>query len=210
MNKSKGFTLIEIAIVITIIGILLGAILLRSGSVIGNAKTTDTIALVKDLSAAVNDFKTRYHYLPGDLPLAGNDIPGIGAPCNISPPGTIGDGKIDPDTSPGIGETTCVAEHLVRAGLIKGGTTGIFTRHGAGTPDVLVTARRTTNWMGALPPTFPANVLNEIQLLNQPCETAQGLDSKLDDGIFDKGNIQYPSCTPGSSTDPVPIIDIAL
>jgi len=206
VNNSKGFTLIEIAIVITIIGILLGAILLRSGLVIGNAKTTDTIALVKDLSAAVNDFKTRYHYLPGDLPLAGNDIPGIGASCNTAPNGTIGDGKIDPDTVPGT-ETTCVAEHLVRAGLIKGNTSGIFTRNGAGIPDVLVTARRSTG-LNQLPTT----VLNEIQLLKQPCETALGIDSKLDDGDFTTGSIRasVTSCTPGGTNDPVPIIDIAL
>lgn len=210
MNKNKGFTLIEIAIVITIIGILLGAILLRSGSVIGNAKTTDTIALVKDLSAAINDFRSRYHYLPGDLPNAGNDIPGIAVsdPCNISPPGTIGDGKIDPDTAPGIGEATCVAVELVQAGLIKGSTSGIFSRNGTGTPDILVTARRSTGLNQ-----LPLTVINEIQLLKQPCETAQGIDSKLDDGNFKTGKItaSVDTCTPGdSATDPVPIIDIAL
>lgn len=211
MNKCKGFTLIEIAIVITIIGILLGAILLRSGSVIGNAKTTDTIALIKDLNAAINDFKNRYHYLPGDLPNAGNDIPGIagqlfaGQSCDIlTTTANIGDGNIDP----GI-ETTCASIELVLAGLIKGDSNGIFTRSAmSATPDVLITLRRSTGLNQ-----LPATVLNEIQLLKQPCEAAQGIDSKLDDGNFKTGKItaSVDTCTPGNSaTDPVPFIDIAL
>lgn len=208
MNKSKGFTLIEIAIVLTIIGILLGAILLRSGSVIGNAKTTDTIALIKDLSAAINDFRNRYHYLPGDMPKAGDDISGIisGSACDIATTtASIGNGQIDtPD------EVACVAEHLVRAGLIKGSTNGIFSKNNlSSTPDVLVTARRTS---GSLPPAFSPTVLNEIEFTNQPCETAKAIDSKLDDGDFATGNIRasVTSCTPGSSNDPVPYLDIAL
>lgn len=208
MNKSRGFTLIEIAIVLTIIGILLGAILLRSGSIIGNAKTTDTLALIKDLSAAINDFKNRYHYLPGDMPKAGDDIPSVSAACNIAivPACTancIGDGQINPPT-----EVNCVAEHLVKAGLIKGSASGIFSQNNLSTtPDVLVTARRATGSNQ-----LPATVLNEIQLINQPCETAKAIDSKLDDGDFTTGNIRasVATCTPGGTNDPVPYLDIAL
>jgi len=207
MNKNRGFTLIEIAIVLTIIGILLGAIMLRSGGVIDNAKTTDTITIIKDLTAATGDFKNRYHYLPGDLPNAGNDIPGItgatfsGISCDISPPGTIGNGQIDPGA-----ETTCASVELAQAGLIKGGTNGIFTKNNmSSTPDVLITARRAGS-------TLPASVINEIELINQPCETVMGIDSKMDDGNFTTGNItaSVASCTPKGSNDPVPYVDIAL
>ena len=207
MNKTKGFTLIEMAIVLAIIGILLGLVLSRNSSVIGNAKTTNTIALIKDLSAATNDFKNRYHYLPGDLPKAGDDIPGItGTTCDIATTtANIGNGQIDTNT-----EVNCVAVELVQAGLIKGTTNGIFSPNNASnTPDVFVTARRT---IGSNLPTFPPTVLNEIELTNQPCATAQGIDSKLDDGNFASGNIQasVTSCSPGVTNDPVPYLDIAL
>jgi prepilin-type N-terminal cleavage/methylation domain-containing protein len=207
VNKTKGFTLIEMAIVLVIIGILLGVVLLRSGSVIGNAKTTGTIALIKDLSAATNDFMNRYHYLPGDLPKAGDDIPGItGTTCDIATTtANIGNGQIDTNT-----EVTCAAVELVQAGLIKGSTDGIFSPNNASnTPDVFITARRT---IGSNLPTFPSTVLNEIELTNQPCATAQGIDSKLDDGNFASGKIQasVTSCSPGVTNDPVPYLDIAL
>ena len=195
------------AIVLLIIGILLGVVLARSSSVIGNAKTTNTIALIKDLSAAINNFKNRYHYLPGDLPKAGDDIPGItGTTCDIATTtAKIGNGQIDTNT-----EVACAAVELIQAALINGNTNGIFSPNNASnTPDVFVTALRT---IGSNLPTFPSTVLNEIELTNQPCETAQGIDSKLDDGNFTSGNIQasVTSCSPGSTNDPVPYLDIAL
>ena len=180
----------------------------RSSTVVGNAKTNATIAQIKDLSAAINDFKSRYHYLPGDMPQAGDNIPNLSAGCNIAVGATttIGNGQVDTPT-----EVGCVAEELVRAGLIRGKTTGIFSSNNYGTnPDIFFTARRTT---GLLPPTFPASTLNEIELTNQPCQTAQDIDTKLDDGNFATGNIMasLASCTPGdSTTDPVPYLDIGF
>jgi prepilin-type N-terminal cleavage/methylation domain-containing protein len=207
VNESKGFTLIEIAVVLLIVGILIGALMVRSTSVIGGAKTTEAMALIKDLTVAINAFRDRYHYLPGDMPKAGDDIPGTSAACNIAlNTVSIGNGQIDTAA-----EVACVAEHLVRAGFIKGSTAGIFSRgNSSSIPDVFFTARRT---VGTLPPTvFPPSVLNEIILINQPCETAQGIDSRMDDGNFATGRItaSVVSCTSGSSNDPVPIIDIAF
>lgn len=211
MIKSKGFTLIELAIAITIIGIILAGVLVGSGVITGNAKTTDTITLIKDLNSAIIEFKNRYHYLPGDLPNAANDISGIavGSACDILPPGTIGNGQIDPDVGP-ITETTCVALELIQAGLIKGNSqgVGIFTKNNlSNIPDVLVTARRT---IGLNP--LPSSFLNEIQLLNQPCDTARAIDLKLDDGDFATGNVRasVATCTPKGANDPVPIIDIGF
>lgn len=200
MHRNNGFTLIEIAIVLVIVGLLLSAIMLRSETVIGNTKTTGTITLIKDLNSAINDFKTRYHYLPGDMPSAGADINNISASCNIATStGSIGDGQVNTTA-----EVGCVAEHLVRAGLIKGDIVGIVSPNSATTPDVFFTARRT---VGANPPTFSA--INEIQLTNQPCDTAKAIDSKLDDGDFSTGNIRASVAT-CSSGDPVPYLDIAL
>lgn len=206
MKTNKGFTLIEIAIVLAIVGILFGVVMLRGESIIGNAKTTDTIALIKDLSTAVSEFKNRYHYLPGDLPQASENIQNITTGCNISTTTTaIGNGQIDTST-----EIGCVAEHLVDAGLIKGAANGIFSKNNSSsTPDVFVTAKRTT---GTNPPSFPSMELNEIQLINQPCETAITLDEKLDDGNFSAGKIQasVTTCVVGGTNDPVPFIDIAI
>src|ERR1017187_175673 len=212
MSKERGFTLAEISIVLVVVGLILGAMYALSVSVISNSKTTDTITLVKDLTAAINDFKSRYHYLPGDMPMAGDNINSISATCNIAvATANIGNGRIDTNA-----EIGCVAEHLVRAGLIKGDLRppqtnfGIYTRNNqTTTPDVSVLALGQSK-NATYPQTVP--VQNVIEISNLTCEIATILDLKLDDGNFATGKItaSVATCTPNGANDPVPYLDIAL
>src|SRR5690349_13016648 len=71
MNKSqKGFTLVEIAIVLVIIGLLLGGIL-KGQEMITQAKIKNVIADVSGVSAAMYGYQDRYKALPGDDKNAG-------------------------------------------------------------------------------------------------------------------------------------------
>ena len=202
MKHSRAFTIIELAIVITVIGIILGAIAARSGSLIGNAESTDTIALINDLSAAAISFKSKYHYLPGDMPLAGDEIPNVSAACNIvTSTLLIGNGKLDTAT-----EVGCATEHLVRAGMIKGTINGISTKSNkTDQPNVFITARRDAS-------SLPTTVLNEIQINNLLCDEARTIDRKMDDNDFSAGKIvaSVATCEPNGINDPVPIIDVAI
>src|SRR5262245_65778267 len=66
MNKSqKGFTLVEIAIVLVIIGLLLGGIL-KGQEMITQAKIKNVIADITGVSAAMYGYQDRYRALPGD------------------------------------------------------------------------------------------------------------------------------------------------
>ena len=76
----KGFTLVELAIVMTIIGLLIGGIL-KGQELLENARVTSTIAQVKSYEAAVTSFRDVYDGLPGDLRNAGDRIPGCNANC---------------------------------------------------------------------------------------------------------------------------------
>lgn len=208
MNKQAGFTLIEMAIVLTIIGLILGAVLLNGTGVIGNTKTTGTITLIKDLSGAISDFKSRYHYLPGDLPNAGDDIPEVASnypQCNIAPNGTIGDGLIDTDP-----EINCVPVLLVLGGFIKGNIAGIWSPfNSSSTPDVFVRSAVTSAVNVAATNPFPLTVQNVIEITGLPCDAAKSIDQKIDDGDLTTGNVRAsPSCgvTPTSTTT----LDIAL
>lgn len=65
LNKQAGFTLVEIAIVLVIIGLLLTGIL-KGQEMIENARVTNMVKDINNMTAAVTSYKSRYRGLPGD------------------------------------------------------------------------------------------------------------------------------------------------
>jgi len=65
MKKQKGFTLVEIAIVLVIIGLLLGGIL-KGQEMITQAKIKNVMSDFTGISAAYHGYQDRYRVLPGD------------------------------------------------------------------------------------------------------------------------------------------------
>jgi prepilin-type N-terminal cleavage/methylation domain-containing protein len=63
--RQKGFTLVEIAIVLVIIGLLLGGIL-KGQEMITQAKIKNVIADFSGISAAYHGYQDRYRAIPGD------------------------------------------------------------------------------------------------------------------------------------------------
>jgi prepilin-type N-terminal cleavage/methylation domain-containing protein len=66
-TAQKGFTLVEIAIVLVIIGLLLGGIL-KGQEMITQAKIKNVIADFSGISAAYHGYQDRYRAIPGDDP----------------------------------------------------------------------------------------------------------------------------------------------
>lgn len=66
LTHKDGFTLVELAIVMTIIGLLIGGII-RGQAMIENARTTNLIKQVDSYEAALHLFQDTYIGLPGDL-----------------------------------------------------------------------------------------------------------------------------------------------
>lgn len=64
-RKQSGFTLVEIAIVLVIIGLLLGGVL-KGQEMIENARIKAVVADMAGVSAAVNTYTDRYRAFPGD------------------------------------------------------------------------------------------------------------------------------------------------
>ena len=65
MQQQKGFTLVEIAIVMVIIGLLLGGVL-KGQEVITNARLKRVVNDFNGVSAAIFTYQDRYRGLPGD------------------------------------------------------------------------------------------------------------------------------------------------
>src|SRR4026208_2381993 len=64
-STQKGFTLVEIAIVLAIIGLLLGGIL-KGQEMITQAKIKNVVADFSGISAAYYGYQDRYRAIPGD------------------------------------------------------------------------------------------------------------------------------------------------
>jgi prepilin-type N-terminal cleavage/methylation domain-containing protein len=113
MRRHRGFTLIEIAMVLVIIGLLLGSVL-KGQDLIDNARVRNLAAMGDGLKAAFLGFQDRYRAIPGDYPNATNNI--NGATVNGD-----GDGQIEiAGTGTAVREDVAVWEHLSRAGFMYG------------------------------------------------------------------------------------------
>jgi prepilin-type N-terminal cleavage/methylation domain-containing protein len=114
-NNQKGFTLIEIAIVLVIIGLLLGGVL-KGQELINTARVRALNNTVDGITAAWFSFQDRYRAFPGDYSTAQSKVNLPGAPD-----GGNGNGLVDTDAERGF-----VWVHLQAAGYLTGGyTTGV-------------------------------------------------------------------------------------
>src|SRR5689334_15952714 len=151
VRRQPGFTLVEIAIVLVIIGLLLGGIL-KGQEMITQAKIKNVVADFSGISAAYYGYQDRYRAIPGDDGQAG------GAGCaggrwDGACPGN-GDGQVAGTYNNGgagcpaavvaaTPETCKWWDHLRRAGFVSGtgganpfnavtGQIGVQTGDGAG------------------------------------------------------------------------------
>jgi len=203
-RRINGFTLIEIAIVILIAGLILTAVV-KGDSLIQQGRVQDSIAIAADLSAASRIFKQRYHYLPGDFSIdtgLSPQIPGVSAACMSGGVGAgNGNGAVE------INESPCVPEHLFAAGLIKGGLGPLRSQYGT-----IQVIANTASQTALGPNPLPANIQNVIEFANLPCDVAREIDRKLDDDNLATGRstASVATCTPKVLNDPVPFFAIGL
>ena len=65
-NKESGFTLVELAIVLVIIGLIIGGVLVGQ-DMIKSAEIRSTIGQWESFNSATNVFRDKYRYIPGDI-----------------------------------------------------------------------------------------------------------------------------------------------
>jgi prepilin-type N-terminal cleavage/methylation domain-containing protein len=183
LRNRKGFTLVELAIVLVIIGIILGAVL-KGAEMIKTAKFKRLYSQYREVSAATYTYYDKYQKFPGDDPNAVGRWPGVAVVAGNN------NGFIDGTQfcNGGEGTESCVAWQELRAsGIITGSTAVALGRQspshafggrvGLGRLD---SAPGMGTWMK------PYGVCFEY--LNN--ETARWLEANYDDGVYNTGSIR--------------------
>jgi prepilin-type N-terminal cleavage/methylation domain-containing protein len=179
-RAQTGFTLVEIAIVLVIIGLLLGGIL-KGQEMITQAKIKNVVSDFSGISAAYYGYQDRYRAIPGD-------DSGAAARWTTPTPATSGNGngvvlgKYNSQTV--TDESRLWWDHLRRAGFVAGngtqqpfnavtGLIGVQTGDGTGTATSL-------GGFGGL----------IICSAGLPDKIAIAVDTQMDDGLPGSGTVR--------------------
>lgn len=121
-SREAGFSLVELAVAITIIGLLLAG-LIKGQEIVHNARASRLIGEIRAYENAFIDFQKLYGFLPGDIPNPADRLPN----CTTAHCNTAGNGNnlIDGGSANmwfvanfSGGETKRTWLQLARAGLI--------------------------------------------------------------------------------------------
>lgn len=176
MRRQRGFTLVEIAIVLVVIGLLLGGIL-KGQEMVVQARTKNVLADFSGLTAAHYAYQDRYRATPGDDPGATR--------WSGAAPGD-GNGTVAGDYNSAVNnaESRLWWDHLRRSGFVAGsgqqqplnalsGMLGVQTGMGTGTGTAL----------GG----FASLIMCSANLTDK---VAIAIDSQMDDGNPASGTIR--------------------
>ncbi|MDD5323704.1 MAG: type II secretion system protein [Polaromonas sp.] len=186
IKKQGGFTLVEIAIVLVIIGLLLAGVL-KGQEMIENGRVKSAATDLNGVAAAYNSYLDRYKAMPGDN----------GPTANITPRGGVwatmtgGDGNgilvatAATTFNPAVGaENELFFRHLRAAGYLAGDPAA-----------TAVNALPLNAWGGrtgvvnAITQGRPVAKL-QVCMGNVPGKSAAALDRQLDDGVTTTGNFR--------------------
>src|SRR5258708_6571850 len=195
IRRQHGFTLVEIAIVLVIIGLLLGGIL-KGQEMITQAKIKNVIADYSGISAAYHGYVDRYKKIPGDDPCAGGVVTSgnCGTTTGRWTGATAGNGNGQVggayNTATATDESRLWWDQLRRAGFVSGvgdqqpfnaltGMIGVPTGDGAATPAATLKDAAGNGFVGII-----------VCSSNLPDKIAIAADTQMDDGVPNAGSVR--------------------
>ena len=200
MPRSQyGFTLVEIAIVLVIVGLLLGGIL-KGRELINGARVRNLADMNAGVQAAYYGFVDRYRQVPGDMTAAA--AASILGDAAITAGGNT-NGRVDAGNWQ---EASAVWVHLTRAGLLQGNYDGgatSATRYRAATvaPQnafngyMLLGQTRDYSTSAGAPNATQVARLGLVLGDNIPVDIARELDLKIDDQRPLTGALRFTGTT---------------
>ena len=192
-TKQSGFTLVEIAIVLVIIGLLLGGIL-KGQEMINQAKIKNIINDFNGITAAMNSYQDRYRALPGDenntatvarwgAAAFGGDGNGVFCRGTCPSPLTTAIYNVPATATPSATteETGLFWLHLRLSGFVAGATTGVTSIQQPNNAAGGLIGVQTTG-MG-----FTSNIVCTSNLTDK---LAIAVDTQMDDGSAIAGQLR--------------------
>lgn len=211
-RSQAGFTLVELAIVMIIIGLLIGGIL-KGQELIANAQITATASQVKAVEAAMTTFRDSYDAVPGDMINPDNRLPNCTAAntaCSTDGNGNMRIAESPDDAAAANSEATRFWTQLAAADLIGGVSNnpatitwgdalpaaeiagGLTVGYAAAVADLVGAAATTANsghYLAIRNAPATAIVASEANAALRPTQGAR-IDRKLDDGIANAGSVR--------------------
>ena len=194
-NNKAGFTLIELAIVLVIIGLLLGGVL-KGQELINSAKVKNMASDFRNVQVAIYTYQDKFKALPGDDKAASTHVASSGV--------TVANGKGDGVIGGAWGSTTASDEsvnfwqHIRLAGLATGsmnvdvssGNTYLPTNTEGGNIGVQSNPNNTIAGLSGSYAVCSGGILGKY---------AKQLDSALDDGNTATGSMMTAASVSGTS-----------
>ena len=193
-QTQKGFTLVEIAIVLVIIGLLLGGIL-KGQEMITQAKIKNVVADFSGISAAYYGYQDRYRAIPGDDSNAATRW-STGTAAVAGNGNGVVLGLYNAACATATDESCQWWDHLRRAGFVAGngkqqpfnavtGIIGVQTGNGVAS---------TASVLGG----FGSLIICSAGL---PDKIAIAVDTQMDDGVIGTGTVRGQLHTAGPNPD---------
>jgi len=199
-SQQSGFTLVEIAIVLVIIGLLLGGIL-KGQELINSAKAKSLANDFRNVPVYIYAYQDKYRAIPGDDKVASTHVTGATDPTGA----TAGNGRIEGkwDSTTATDESVLFWQHVRLAGLATGDTAA-----GAGMPTNADGGRIGVSSDKPFVDTTPFNGSYYLCSKGIRGQFAKQIDLQIDDGKTDQGSIRVgtangtgPSTAVGSIVD---------
>ena len=193
-TRQSGFTLIEIAIVLVIIGLLLGGVL-KGQELITSARVRNLIGQQDGIKAAFFGFQDRFRAYPGDYATAATTLK---CPSGVTCLNGNGNGQIEEAATPLAGsvvtENVLVWMHLASAGFLNGSytmTTTTETPSETNTPSNPYNVRLHFSHDANYEDPSPISKLNLKSGSSIPVEIIAEVDRKIDDGNARRGAFTF-------------------